>query len=631
MKKHIITVVAVCWCVFGLLIGGRFFYLHPFQLRVIHLTFALVITFLSTSFFQYGCSGEASIIKWPFNLFRKIGSICDIVLVILSVVCCIYLLLISQRVIYRLARIDPLTSADIVFGIVTILLVLEATRRKASVWLSALCVVFLSYAFLGKFIPGRFGHPGFTVQSLLDYIFLGTDGLFGIPLGTFASFVFMFIIFGAILEESGVGNFFTNLAISITGRSIGGPAKAAVVASALMGTICGSGSANVAATGVFTIPLMKKTGYPAEFAGGVEAVASTGGAILPPIMGAAAFIMAELTGIPYWDIAKAAAIPAILYYISVFLSVHFMSLRLGLRAIDSSQIPRFSAVIRKNWHLFIPIIILVYMLGNRYSLMRAIFITIPITIAITWVRPHTRLGLMGIINAFERAGRIATSLVAAVSTAGLILGVIFATGVALELTRIAISASQGQLPIFLILVALISVCLGMGMGPTAVYITVISIVVRPLLLFDISLLGANLFAFYYGVFALITPPVATAAYVAAGIAETNPLKTGFQASKLGIVGLIIPFFFIYSPALLFIGTPWEIVSSFITATIGVIVMASAMMGYFVRKINIWTRVLFFLGGLLLISTSTITNLIGGIILILIILSQFVSLKRKSTE
>jgi TRAP transporter 4TM/12TM fusion protein len=550
----------------------------------------------------------------------------DIILALLALSTGIYYLIEFERITTRIMFVDPVTNLDILFGTITIILVLEATRRTVGPPLTALAIAFLAYLFLSPLLPGVLYFRGLSVKEIIEFQFLTTDALYGIPVGVSATYIFLFILFAAFLQQTGVGKFFMDLAFALTGRSRGGPAKAAVVGSSLMGTLMGSGSGNVAATGVFTIPLMKKAGYKPHFAGAVEAVASTGGQIMPPVMGSAAFIMAEFTNIPYWNIALAAAIPAILYYIAVFMMVHLEAVKQGLKGMPKEELPNLKQTLKRGIHLFTPLIVVVYLLSNGYSPNTAALWALVSTVVVSLFRKDTRITPRKFVNALIEGAKMATFVAAACAAAGIVLGVIIYSGLGLRLTSIMVNAAGGNLLLTLIFVAIGSLILGMGMGTNAVYVTVAALMVPALILMKVPLLAAHMFAFYFGCVSLFTPPVATAAFVAAGLAGAGALRTGFTATRLGIVAFIVPFMFVYGPSLLLLGSPVEIISSFATASIGVCALAMGLQGYAISKIGIPERILFFIAAVSLMHPDLMTDVIG---LGLLSIPLFVQLRKSN--
>lgn len=537
----------------------------------------------------------------------------------------------------------PPTELDFIFGCASILLVLEATRRIVGLPITIVATVFLLYAKFGNYIPGMLGHPGFSLHRIVGHMYLTTEGLFGMPLGVAASFVFLFILFGAFLHSTGLGKFFIDLALGAAGQYAGGPAKVAVLASGFFGTISGSSVANTVSTGTFTIPLMKSVGYRGSFAGAVEAASSTGGQIMPPIMGAAAFIMAQFLGVGYIEIAKAALIPALLYYLAVGFMVHMEAKRLGLKGIPRERLPKPLSVLREGGYLLIPIVILVYLLIQGYTPLKSAYYCILTTVVIslvannwkTWsnakklhlcagqeIKKCNRVSLQDIILAMENGGRLALGVSAACACTGFVIGVVTLTGVGLKLANAILTLSSGSFPLTLVLTMLASIVLGMGLPTTAKYIVLATIAAPAIQSFGVPMLAAHLFIMYFGILADLTPPVALAAYAAAGIAKAEPNATGFMAVKLAMAGFLIPFIFCYNPGLLMIGaSDLEIIFIVVTAAVGITALSFANVGYWLRNLNIFERIILIAAAITLIIPGVLTDMIGIGLMLAIYLSQ----------
>lgn len=508
---------------------------------------------------------------------------------------------------------DPL---EIGVGVLLLILILEGTRRAVGLPIVLVALLFIIFGIFGPFMPEFIAHKGYSLNKLTDYLIWTTEGVFGIPLTVSATFVIIFIIFGAFLEKLGGGEFFTKIALSISGSIKGGPAQSAVISSGLMGTISGSAVSNVVTTGTFTIPLMIRTGYSPLFAGAVEAVASTGGQIMPPVMGAAAFVMAEMIGIPYSDIALAAAIPAILYFLSIGFTVYLEANKLGLKSIPKEQVPDVGKTLQWGFYFFLPLIALVYLLViKKLSPMKAgiftILILIPISVIGTYLK-EKRIPWKEIIMALEKGAEIAVPVALACATAGIVIGVVSLTGLGIRFTHFIISFSGGSLLIALILTMVACLILGMALPTTAAYIITAILVAPALTQLGIPVLAAHLFVFYFAIISFITPPVAISAYAASGISGEDPMKTGFMAFKLGIVGFIVPFMFVYGPSLILIGSLYLTLINSITALIGVYCLASSFEGWMYTPLNGWKRVLLFFCAIALITPRFFYS-IGGMI------------------
>ena len=545
----------------------------------------------------------------------------DAVLAFLGAAAPAYILIEYNELVLRAGITTPM---DFAVGLMGVLLVIEATRRVVGLPMLIVILLFLIYAFAGPYMPGIMAHRGLTPQQLVGHLFYTTEGIFGIPLGVSSTFIFLFILFGAYLESTGLGKFFINLANSIAGWASGGPAKVAVLSSGLMGTVSGSSVANVAGTGSFTIPMMKKLGYDKEFAGAVEAAASTGGQLMPPVMGAAAFLMAEFVGIPYIEIVKAAVIPAILYFSGVWLGVHFEAKRKNLQGIPHSELPKVWDLFRERGHLAIPLVVIVYLLVSGYTPMRAALFAIVLSIAASFLRKSTRMKPIEIIRGLEKGAKAVLGVLVACASAGIIIGVVTKTGAGLKLASALLSFSGGMLLPTMFFTMITALLLGMGVPTTANYVITSTIAAPALIQMNIPILAAHMFVFYFGIIADVTPPVALAAYAGSAISGGNPLKTGVNASKLAIAAFIIPYIFVLSPVLLMIdATPLNLLYSLVTAIFGMIALSSSLIGYLIADMRFVERIVLFAAGLLMIIPEVMTDVIG-----LIVLATCIYLQRK---
>lgn len=562
--------------------------------RSTHLFFVMALIFL-----LYPMTSKMS---------RKSVHWADLALAVISSVVALYLTVNYHNLMFRAG--EP-TTIDLIFGALAILLVLEISRRIVGMPIVIIAVVFVAYAKWGHLIPGFLAHRQIGWTRIINHMYLTTEGILGAPLGVSATFVFLFILFGAFLHKSGLGKFFIDLALAATGHRVGGPAKVAVLASGLFGTISGSSVANTVTTGTFTIPLMKRIGYLPHFAGAVEAASSTGGQLMPPIMGAAAFIMSEFIGVPYIRIATAAILPAVLYYLAVFVMIHMEALRLGLRGIPKEELPNTKKVFFSGGHLLIPIVVIVYMLVKGYTPLKAAFYSTLWTVAIAMCRKATRMSAKDILDAFEDGARSALGVAAACACAGLIIGSVTLTGIGLKLANGIVALAGGKLLPTLFFTMVASIILGMGLPTTAKYIVLSAMAAPAIQKFGVPTLAAHMFIFYYGIIADLTPPVALAAYAGAGIAGADPMKTGFQALKLAVAGFLIPYFFVYSPELLMIqANASGLILPIVTSIIGAILLAFAGAGFWLKQLNIIQRVCLFAAALLLIKPGLITDLCG---------------------
>jgi TRAP transporter 4TM/12TM fusion protein len=536
----------------------------------------------------------------------------DLTLAIISAASFMYVFVNYGDLVMRAGRV---TSMDMFVGVVAVLLVLEAARRVIGWPMVIIAVGFIIYALVGSHIPGKLAHRGVEIGDLVQHLFYTTEGIFGIPIGVSSTFIFMFLLFGAYLEKTGMGEFFIDMANSLAGGAAGGPAKVAVIASGAMGTLSGSSVANVVGTGSFTIPMMKKLGYKPEFAGAVEATASTGGQLMPPIMGAAAFLMAEFTNTPYVKVIAAAAIPALLYYFGVWAGVHFEAKKTGLKGMEKDEIPKFKEIMKARGHLLLPIVIIIYLLVAGYTPIRAALGGIVSSVIVAGLRKDTRLSFLDIVDGLEKGARNALTVIAACASAGIIIGVVTKTGLGLKMGSMLVSVANGNLMLTLFFTMLTSLVLGIGVPTTANYVITSTIAAPALIMLDVPILAAHMFVFYFGIIADVTPPVCLAAVAGAGVAKAEPMRTGVNAARLAVAAFIIPYIFIYSPQLLLIDATFVmIVFTVITSIIGIIAVASALTGYFSTNMSIITRLIFVAGGILLVTTNVVANLAGAVLL-----------------
>ncbi|WP_246828286.1 TRAP transporter permease [Ectothiorhodospira sp. PHS-1] len=522
-----------------------------------------------------------------------------------SISVCAYLLSNLDVLQFRMGVIPEQTD----FWVATagILLILELTRRVAGMALVVIAGIFILYGFVGPWLPGVLEHSGYDADRFITYIYTD-NGILGPTTAVSSTYIVLFIAFAAFLQASKVGDYFVNFAFAAAGRARGGPAKVAVFASGLMGMINGTSAGNVVATGSLTIPLMKRVGYKPRSAGAIEAAASTGGQIMPPVMGAGAFIMAEVTGIPYTDLIIAALIPALLYFASVYFMVDMEAAKTGMKGLPSKDLPQIGKLLRQVY-LFAPIIILIGALFMGYSVIRAGTVALMSAVVVSWLTPF-RLGLFGSARALELAARMSIQLIAVCACAGIIVGVIGLTGVGLRFSSLLLGVAENSQLLALLFAMCISVLLGMGMPTTAAYAVAASVVAPGLIQMGVAPLVAHFFVFYFAVISAITPPVALAAYAGAAIAGSEPMRTSVTAFKVGLAAFIVPFIFFYHPALLMEGEWTEIAQSFATAMIGVFMLAGAAQGWFFGAAGWPIRVLLFAGALMAISGDLLTDLVG---------------------
>jgi len=585
---------------------GAFGILPDIMQRSIRLAFVIIIVF---------CRSERKN-TWPKTIF-------DAIFALAGALSLGYLIINYSTI---ASRYGVLTVGEIVLGFFGIAVLLEATRRVAGLPIAIIAFAFLTYGFLGKYIPGFFQHRGYSAERLISHLFYSTQGIFGIPLGASATFVVLFTIFGAFLKESGATQFFMDLAIGLVGRSPGGPAKIAVVSSALIGTVSGSAVANVVTTGTFTIPLMKRVGFKPKFAGAVEAVASSGSQLMPPIMGAAAFIMAEITGISYIKIIASALIPALLYYIAIFSALHFESLKGNLGKLTSQEIPNLRDCFVARGYLILPLIILIVFMVLGYSPMFSVFWSIVIIVVVSSLRHSTRIGFKGIIRAIEKGSEDVLIVSTVCATAGLVVGIISLTGIGIKLSSVVMLLAGHSLFLALLFTMLSCIILGMGLPTAPVYVLVAALMAPALIKIGVLVIAAHMFVFYSALLSAITPPVAVAAYAAAGIAKTKPMPICAIACRIGLVAFIIPYFFVYQPTLLAQGNLLVVIFNGLVAVAGVIAVSIGATGYFIRSCTIFERVAFLGGGLAFIDRSLLTDLIGLMLIVIAVVLQILNTK-----
>jgi len=520
------------------------------------------------------------------------------------------------------------TTTDLVMGFLLIATLLEATRRISNPILPCLAIVALLYCYFGRYMPDMIAHRGFSVSRIINHMYLGTEGIFGTPLEVSSTFVFMFILFGSILEKTGIGKFIIDLSLALAGWSTGGPAKVAVVSSGLMGTVSGSSVANVCTTGMFTIPLMKSVGYEPYFAGAVEAVSSTGGQIMPPVMGAAAFIMAQILGVPYIQVVIAAIVPALLYYFAVMVQVHFEAARLGLMGLPFSKLPPLKPLVKAKGFLLIPLVAIIYFLIAGYTPLKAAFNGILVSFVLSWLHKETRLTPIRLMEAFEAGARGAIGVACACATVGIVVGMGTLTGLALRIANAIVTMAGGSKILTLCYTMLASLLLGMGLPTTANFIVTSTMAAPALKLLGVPDMAAYMFVFYFGIAADLTPPVALAAYAGAGIAGSDPMRTGFTAFKLALAGFLVPYIYVYNPMLLFIGAePLPMIQAICTALLGVFLLGMSTIGFFRCKMAWYVRILAFVGAIGLLIPGTMTDIAGLALLVLIVIFQIFKAKR----
>ena len=613
----ITVVIAIVMSLFQLY-TARFGTLLSVKQRSLHIIFAFILGFL-----LYPATKKSN---------KEKVSIFDYIFIILSVTVFGYLFIFVEQIATRGGNV---TTTDVIFGGLAILLTLEVTRRVVGPELPIVAILFLLYAKLGPYLPGILAHRGYSWDRIISHMYLTLQGILGIPIGVSATFVFMFILFGSFLDKTGVGKFFIDLAYSLTGHLKSGPAMTAVVASGFMGSISGSSVANTVTTGAFTIPLMKKTGYKAHFAGAVEAAASTGGQIMPPVMGAAAFIMAEFTGIPYVKIIVAAAIPALLYYFAVGTMVHLEACKLGLKGLPKDQLPKIGKLMKQNGYLLIPLVFIVVFLMRGFtptlSAFYSIVISVVMAVAASLIKKDKSFGLKEFLGALEMGAKGSVGVACACACAGIIVGTVTLTGLGLRIAEMIVTLAQGKLLLTLFFTMIASIILGMGLPTTAKYIVLATMAVPALIKLDVNPMAAHLFILYFGVVADITPPVALASYAGAGIAGANTMKTGLQAVKIALAAFIVPYIFAHDPTLILVK---EVVGNnivflpvikaipvTISAMIGIVCLASAVEGFLLDHCKIYERILLFVSALFLLKPGLLTDTFGLVVLVTIYFVQ----------
>lgn len=615
-KKTLILLIGTLAALYSIFhIYTTFFPMPQLIHRSIHLGFGMALIFLVYPTYKSQNRGK---IPWY-----------DYILALLSFSSFIYLIIEYDAIATERGGIA--NNLDIIFGVIAVVLVIEATRRVLGWILPILALIFLSYPFIShfEFMPNRLLTRPYDLGDIFGQMYLKMEGLYSTAIAASASFIFLFILFGAFLNKTGIGQLFNELALVFAGHKKGGPAKVAVISSGFMGSINGSAVGNVVSTGVFTIPMMKKVGYSKNFSGAVEASASVGGQILPPIMGASAFIMAETTGVKYSTIVLAALIPALLYYLGVLAQVHFRADKENLKSIPRSELPSLKKVLSERGHLLIPILALIYFLANSVPISFAATYTIGIAIVVSFFRKSTRMSFKDILDALIDGAKQSLSVMIACAIVGIIVGTISLTGFASVMISLITSVGQDSLFLTLLLTMMASMVLGMGLPSIPAYIITATMAAPAIAGLGTPVIIAHLFVFYFGLFANITPPVALASFAGAGISGGDPMKTGWQSLKLSLAGFIVPFIFVYNPALLFIDNSVitsmnvtefvlppiiDIVTVALTSAIGVISLSSAIEGHFKNNMNFIERVILAVGACLLIVPEAITD-VAGIILV----------------
>ncbi|MDQ4061271.1 MAG: TRAP transporter permease [Pseudomonadota bacterium] len=575
--------------------------------RGTHLLFAMVLVFL--------------LYRRTAARAGKPPSLLDYALLAVAAAPIVYLFVNYDYVVNRIYYIDDLSWADMILGTVLVVMILEGTRRLMGWALPLTALVFLAYGLLvARVEPMR----------LLDQLFMTTEGIFGMPLGVSAAYVMIFVLFGSFMERTGTGQLFMDFALSLTGHTAGGPGKVSVVSSSLFGTISGSAVANVMVDGPISIPLMKRTGFPAHFAAGVEAVASTGGQIMPPIMGAAAFVMAEFLAVSYLQVTIWAVIPAVLYYVACFGAVHFEAKRRGILGVPRSELPRLGATLRERGHLFIPILTILGVMYSGYSAPLAALAGTLACFPVAALRRSTRgnVTLWNVIDAMIDGSRNTLAVALACACAGIIIGVVALTGAGIVFTQAVIGLAQSSLLLALLLTGIAGIILGMGMPTTPAYIIMTALLVPALIKLGVVTPAAHMFAFYFAILSAITPPVALAVYAAAGLAKSDLWTTGWAAVKIGAAGFIVPFMFVYEPTLLMIGDWPSIVMAVLKSCAGILLLAAGLHGYLLQPAKLWECGLLIVAAFGLVKPGWITDVMGVVLLAVVVASQLLTRDRR---
>lgn len=591
LKGPLKTVIYLYVVAMGLfhLYTATFGSLEAYLQRNVHLLWILPLTFILYPASKAGPKDEVPPFDW--------------VLAVLAACPGLYVIFNYESIIYRVIQVDPVTTVQLLLGTLLTLLLLEGTRRVVGWPLAVIGGLFAAYMYFGHFLPGIAKGFPFSFHRVIEHLYLTDEGIFSSSLGVSATYVMIFLIFGGFLEKSGIGPYFMDLAQAFAGHSPGGPAKIAVVSSAMFGSISGSAVANVYATGTFTIPLMKRIGYSPTFAGAVEAVASSGGQIMPPIMGAGAFIMASFLGIPYKNIIIAAFVPALLYYVAVFVMVHVRALKRGLTGLPREELPSRISVL-KRVYLVVPLVGLVAMLLYGYTPMRAAMAGIAMAWIVSLLNPRYRMGPKAILDAIHDGSMNIFVVAIACATAGIVVGSVTLTGLGFKVVSLIFSLARNIPFLALLLVMLLSILLGMGLPTTAAYIVASALTVPALVKLGFPALASHMFVFYFAIISAITPPVALAAYAASSLAGSNPDETGFQAMRLGLLAFIVPYAFCYDGGLLLQkGFLWDIFA-FLGGFGAAVAIGWGIEGFLRRPLSFWSRVLFLVMGILCLWPST---------------------------
>lgn len=601
-RKYITILVAICLFTFQML-AMSFAIIPVMAHRMIFLALVLLLVY----------------IRKPNNLYEKISNYISVPLLLAIIV---YAVLNSQRIATRIVFVHQLLFVDKFFGICLIILLLEATRRIGGNVLFGLVLLFVVYGFLGKNIPGPLSHSGFSIKTFIESNFMSTGGIFGSPTGAVIEYVFYFLLFTAFLEVSGGGKLFIDASLKVAGRSRGGTAKAAVIAAGLMGMISGSAVANVVAVGSLTIPIMKDNNFEDEVSGGIMAAASTGGQLMPPIMGAAAFVMAETIGLSYGKIAIAAALPAFFYYLGIFLMVDMYAQKNGLKGLSKDKLPNIKESVKTYGLTLIPLVVLVYYIAIGKSIMTSCINSTVLLIVLSLFRKETRMLPKKILEALVLTIKGLPSITVPCAAAGIIISTVISSSLATKFSSVFVEISHGNIMINLIATMIVCIILGMGMPTISSYIIVSMLLVPTIVGLGIPVLAAHMFAFYFALLSFVTPPVALCAYTAAGIAGSDPSRTGWRAFKYTFAGFIVPYIFIFDQALLLEGNYLNIIWDFVTTALAIWVLAGAIQGWYFAKASILWRFIGLIGAILMITPSQIQDIIGTILSVIVLIISY---------
>lgn len=604
VTKTLVAIITTLMSAYQL--GCVVYSINPLQQRAIHLWFVLVLIFM--------------LYPMTKNSPRNRPGVLDAIFSVLTTCSIGYLILHFQALAESAGRYE---TFDVCMGAITIVMVMEACRRVVGNTLPIMSIIMIAYGYYGHLLSGPLMHGGFSLKRIIAQLTLTTGGIYGQILGVSSTYIYLFILFGAFLAVTGMSSVFNDIAIAVAGGLRGGPAKVSILASGLMGSISGSTTANVVTTGTFTIPLMKKIGYKDYFAGSVEAAASAGGQIMPPVMGSAAFLIADSLAVPYASILRAALIPAILYYFSLWVMIDFRARKDNIAGLKREELPSLKKTFLERGHLLIPLIAIIYLLVAGYTATYAALLGIIISIISSFLRKSTYIKPRELLTAMQKGATSALPVAIACAIIGIMIGIVSLTGAILAVGNAIFSLSGEILIVSLVLTMLVSLVLGMGLPTTACYVLTSTVAAPVLIKYGISPLQANLFVFYFGILSTITPPVAAGAYAAAGIAGASPTKTGWAGIRLAVAGFIIPFMFIYSPELLLPPgiTAFVAIRVIITSIIGVICLALAVEGFYKRKLYIWERLLSIVAAFLLIDSGILTDVIGIVIFAILVFIQ----------